>query len=131
MAPIMGAMWWTPDLAGHTGDRSMAKKAISDEVRAEVEGIVARFNQTELGNEDVHYSVRFRGKYAYLDRYAYGHSGPICRLTYTSAMDSWEFAIFKYSREYYDPDDWFFPGAEHVDGTVEGAMRAGLEAYPP
>jgi hypothetical protein len=25
---------------------------------------------------------------------------------------------------------WMFPGGEHVDGTVEGAMRAGLEAYP-
>jgi hypothetical protein len=26
--------------------------------------------------------------------------------------------------------EWFFPGAEEVDGTVQGAMRAGLKADP-
>ena len=112
----------------------MAKKAIPDEVRAEVEARIQRFNQTELQavgmGSNVSYSVRFRGKHAYLDRDAYGRSGPICRLTYSGAIDKWEFAIFKYSDERYDPDEWFFGGAEHVDGTVEGAMRAGLEAYP-
>ncbi len=41
-----------------------------------------------------------------------------------------DFAIFKWSREDYDPEEWFFPGVEHVDGTIEGAMKAGLEAYP-
>ena len=45
-------------------------------------------------------------------------------------MDGWEFAIYKHSSERYDPDEWFFPGAGNVDGTVEGAMEAGLEAYP-
>jgi hypothetical protein len=108
----------------------MARKAIPDEVRAEVEEIVAQFNQTVLGGGDVYYAVRFRGKFAYLDRHAFGRSGRICRLTYTGAMDDWEFAIFKYSDEAYDPDEWFFPGAQHVNGTVEGAMRAGLKAYP-
>jgi hypothetical protein len=42
----------------------------------------------------------------------------------------WEFAIFKYSDERYDPDEWMFPGGEELDGTIEGAMRAGLKAYP-
>jgi hypothetical protein len=46
-------------------------------------------------------------------------------------MDDWEFAIYKYSSERYDPDEWFFPGVGLVDGTIEGAMKAGLEAYPP
>jgi len=41
-----------------------------------------------------------------------------------------EFAIYKYSNERYAPDEWFFPGDQHVNGTIEGAMRAGLEAYP-
>jgi hypothetical protein len=45
-------------------------------------------------------------------------------------MDNWGFAIFKYSKEHYDPDEWMFPGVGHVDGTIEGAMRAGLMAYP-
>jgi hypothetical protein len=47
------------------------------------------------------------------------------------SIDNWDFAIFKYSDERYDPEEWFFTGANQVDGTVEGAMKAGLEAYPP
>jgi hypothetical protein len=50
--------------------------------------------------------------------------------TYTGDTSKWEFAIFKWSTERYDPDEWFFPGSECVDGTVEGAMMAGLHAYP-
>jgi hypothetical protein len=42
-------------------------------------------------------------------------------------MQHWEFAIYKYSDERYDPDECFFPGAEEVDGAIEGA---GLKAYP-
>lgn len=34
-------------------------------------------------------------------------------------------------RNRYDPNEWFFPGSGYLDGTVEGAMKAGLEAYPP
>ncbi|MEZ4769334.1 MAG: hypothetical protein R2844_13020 [Caldilineales bacterium] len=55
---------------------------------------------------------------------------PVCRLTYTGDMINWEFAIYKYSDEGYDPDEWLFPGAGRLDGTIEGAMRAGLRAYP-
>jgi hypothetical protein len=46
-------------------------------------------------------------------------------------MEDWSFAIYKYSDERYDEEEWFFPGSEHVDGTIEGAMKAGLEAYTP
>ena len=27
--------------------------------------------------------------------------------------------------------EWMIPGIGQFDGTVEGAMKAGLEAYPP
>ncbi|MCA9964041.1 MAG: hypothetical protein KC423_07355 [Anaerolineales bacterium] len=54
----------------------------------------------------------------------------VCRLKWTGNMDKWEFAIYRHSRNFYDPDEWFFPGAEEVDGTIEGAMRAGIQAYP-
>jgi len=74
--------------------------------------------------------ARFRGNYLYLDRSDYGQIGPICRLKYTGDMENWEFAIFKWSSERYDPKEWMFPGSEHVDGTIEGAMMAGLLAYP-
>jgi hypothetical protein len=32
--------------------------------------------------------------------------------------------------EVYDSKEWFFPGSQDVDGTIEGALRAGREAYP-
>jgi hypothetical protein len=49
---------------------------------------------------------------------------------YTGELTKWEFAIYKYSNGAYDPSEWFFPGAEYIDGTIEGAMKAGLVAYP-
>jgi hypothetical protein len=107
------------------------KDAIPEEVRRTVEAIVERFNREKCRRRDCYYEARFRGKHCYLDRCDYGRLGPICRLTYTGNMDKWVFAIFKWSSERYDPEEWMFPGSEHVDGTVEGAMKAGLEAYPP
>jgi len=108
----------------------VAKKQIPDQVRAQVDAVVERFNKTELRGRGCSYVVRYKGIYLYLDRNEGGRAHPICRLKYNGAMDNWDFAIFKYSDECYDPEEWFFPGAEYVDGTVEGAMRAGLQAYP-
>lgn len=142
------------------------KKAISNEVREQVEEIVEHFNTEELNSptstyfmiheqnklkassqsllktlfalatkrekpvDYVFYSTRYRGKFLYLDRHTPLGEGPICRLTYTGDMENWDFAIYKYSSEKYAPDEWFFPGDHCVNGTVEGAMRAGMEAYP-
>lgn len=107
----------------------MRKKAIPDDVREKVEKIVEQFNKKSQ-RDDCYYEPRFKGKYLYLDRCDFGRMGPICRLTYTGKMDDWQFAIFKWSTETYDSDEWMFPGTEEVDGTVEGAMEAGLQAYP-
>jgi hypothetical protein len=106
------------------------EKGIPDDVREEVSGIVERFNRKHSRRSGCFYAARFQGKFLYLDRSDYGNIGPICRLKYTRRMDAWEFAIFKWSSETYDPHEWMFPGSELVDGTVEGAMKAGLEAYP-
>jgi len=105
-------------------------RAIPNELRTEVEGIVSEFNRKTFRNSGIAYSAHYRGKFLYLKRNGYGDPTPICRLTYTGKMDAWEFAIYKYSDDRYDPEEWFFPGADEVDGTVEGAMRAGLMAYP-
>jgi hypothetical protein len=108
----------------------MSRKTIPEQLKREVEEIVADFNRKVLQDPNSSYVARYRGQYLYLDRVAYGRVDPICRLTYTGARDKWEFAIYKYSDERYDPDEWVFPGSEHLDGTIEGAMKAGLEAYP-
>jgi len=103
---------------------------IPEDVKRDVEAIVERFNRKNSRRDDCYYEAQFSGKHCHLYRSDYGRLGPICRLAYTGKMDDWKFAIFKWSSEKYDPDEWFFPGSELVNGTVEGAMRAGLEAYP-
>ncbi len=107
----------------------MSSKAIPQEVRKAVEQMVMDFNDEVIRDPSCYYIARYRGRYLYLDRSDYGRIGSICRLKYNGQMNNWGFAIFKYSSERYDPDEWFFPGSQHVDGTVAGAMKAGLEAY--
>jgi hypothetical protein len=109
--------------------RRTTTRGIPDEVKTEVEARVEHFNTTVLRNPHCVYVPRYRGKFLYLDRQDDGRLSPICRLEYTGNMEDWSFAIYKYSDERYDTEEWFFPGSEHVDGTIEGAMQAGLEAY--
>ncbi len=108
----------------------MAKTAISKEIKQEVIDRVEQFNRKELHSGKCAYVARFRGKFLYLDRSDYGRTQPICRLEFTGDINDWEFSIFKWSSERYDSNEWFFPGSGEIDGTVEGAMRAGLGAYP-
>ncbi len=101
--------------------------SISTDVKDQVEASIAAFN-TQL---DYGYVARYRGAYVYIDRKNYfGNSTPICRLKYTGDINQWEFAIYKYSTERYDASEWFFPGSNHIDGTITGALQAGMEAYP-
>ncbi len=108
----------------------MKSKAIPADVRENVEQIIEAFNKKNSRRDDCYYLARFNGKYLYLDRCDYGNVGPICRLTYKGKINDWDFAIFKWSSETYDSEEWMFPGSDFVDGTIEGAMKAGLEAYP-
>jgi len=107
----------------------MPAKSIPAEVKERVQQTVDRFNEDELGECGMLYTVRFRGRHLYIDRDDGAGARPICRLTYTGDMNAWDFAIYKYSSERYDPDEWRFPGAEAVDGAIEGALRAGMKAY--
>ena len=120
--------------SSHTQSRPGKKRAttrgIPGEVKTQVATVVEHFNTTAIRNPRCVYVPRYRGKFLYLDRQDYGRLHPICRLEYTGKMEDWSFAIYKYSDERYDEEEWFFPWAEHVDGTIEGAMKAGLEAYP-
>jgi hypothetical protein len=108
----------------------MSKRAIPESVKQEADGIVARFNAAVIKDPHRFYATRYRGRHLYLDRHDHGRPHAVCRLGYTGSQTAWEFAIFKYSDGRYDPEEWLFPGSDQVDGTIEGAMRAGLEAYP-
>lgn len=103
---------------------------IPNELKIKIEEMVQHVNSQIIKDPDYHYTTRYKGKYLYLDRADFGKPSPICRLEYTGGIDGWEFAIYKYSDNKYDPDEWFFPGSGLVNGTIEGAMLAGLEAYP-
>jgi hypothetical protein len=111
------------------------KASIPLEIQAEVQKLIDEFNRVNFSDDDfkelgiIGYSARFKGKYLYLDRNDMGRPSPICRLTWNGKMDDWDFAIYLYSDNRYDPEEWFFPGEEYVDGTVSGAMKAGMEAY--
>lgn len=107
----------------------MAGKTIPKDIQREVVTRIEQFNQQELQGES-RYSAKFKGLFLYLNRADFGgRSHPIARLTYTGTIDGWEFVVYKYSRDDYDPDEWMFPGIGYLDGTIEGAMRCGLEAY--
>ncbi len=108
----------------------MPSKSIPKEIKQQVDDIVKRFNESKIQDPRCFYIPRYRGKFLSLDREDYGRISHVCRLEYTGDMHEWNFAIYKYSDGGYDPDEWMFPGDQHVDGTVEGAMKAGLEAYP-
>lgn len=118
------------------------KPTIPLEIQEEVLKIVEEFNQkTFIGEQHPlltalfrstkrGYAARFKDKFLYLDRIDRGYRTEICRLTWNGKMDNWDFAIYRHSRNRYDPNEWMFPGAGFVNGTVEGAMKAGMEAYP-
>jgi len=100
---------------------------IQSDIKSEVEKKISAFNR----QNKCKYIARYKGKFLYLDRASgfFGSLSPVFRLTFSGDIESWDFAIYKFSRESYDSEGFFFPGSEHVDGTIEGAMLAGLEAY--
>ncbi len=108
----------------------MSKNAIPAQIKAQADAIVQNFNQQTFTDPQRYYLTRYKGAYLYLDRYEFGRVKQICRLKYADSVTNWAFAIFKYSNETYDSHEWFFPGSGFVDGTIQGAMKAGLEAYP-
>jgi hypothetical protein len=117
------------------------KRIIPIEIEKKVQGLIDDFNQAELKgsssllsillrrNMKRGYSARFMGKYLYLDRTDRYKPLPICRLTWTGDMNNWECAIYRYSSGKYDSEEWAFPGEEFIDGTVMGAMKAGMAAF--
>jgi hypothetical protein len=108
----------------------MTRKAIPEQTKQRVDAEIKEFNEQVIRDPHRSFTTRYRGNYLYLDRMDYGPAGPRCRLTYTGSPEQWDFAIFKFSDDCYDPEEWLFPGAEYVDGTLLGALKAARAAYP-
>jgi hypothetical protein len=110
----------------------MAKTKIPEEIKEKAKKIIADFNSKEYkGKSGIEYYAIFKGDHIYLNRKEGRKDSPIARLKYNGRFDNWGFAIFKWSTERYDPDVFYFPGQQHLNGTIQGALKAGNEAYPP
>jgi hypothetical protein len=107
----------------------MSKNHILDNVKRQVNEIVLRFNEQIIKDPKIYFVTRYKGEYLYLDRLKFDKTHPICRLKNNGKIDNWDFAIFKYSKETYDQDECFFPGSGFINGTIEGALKAGMKAY--
>ena len=106
------------------------KSTIPEHIQDQIILRVDKFNKKKMSRRSEKYYADMKGKFIYL-MFAMGGGrfDPICRLKYTGDLENMDFAIYKYSREKYDPNEWCFPGEEFVDGTLEGAMKAGIRAY--
>lgn len=104
--------------------------AIPTSVHSELTNRTNAFNKKELTRARYTYCLDPRGKFIYLCRLTSNRElQRLGRLTYEGDSENMKFAIFKFSTRTYDPDEWFFPGAECVDGTIEGALKALMMAY--
>lgn len=104
-------------------------RQIADFNRTELKVSPAPFERLFLARTKRGCSARLTGKFLYLDRADGKKSLPVCRLTWKGSVSDWEFFIFSYSSGKYDPVDLNFAGWEYLDGTVTGAMKAGMEAF--
>ena len=103
---------------------------ITKELRTLLREEVIRLNDKLFNDQnDCYFETRFAGKFLYLDFVQNMMSEQRCRLTYNGNMDDWLFDLFEWSSEKYNTEDDFFNGADEIDGTIEGAMKAGYLAY--
>jgi hypothetical protein len=52
----------------------------------------------------------------------------IGRLAWTGTMDCWDFAVYRYSKDKYAPDEWHL--AVGPFATVSKVLEVGYEIYP-
>ncbi len=104
--------------------------AMPVEVQREIETRVGAFNSKHLAKSYYKFHPKIQGKFIYLmyltPNGELEHNG---RLKYDGDLENMDFAIYKYSSEKYDSNEWF-PGIKYANGTIEGGMKACLEAYP-
>lgn len=108
----------------------MAKSTIPQEVKDATKSIIEKYNAKKFKKfPGTYYYPIFKGSYLYLNRKEASADGPISRLKYNGSMKDWDFEIFKWSSESYSDDLFMMPGEKFIDGTIEGAMKAGDELY--
>ena len=110
----------------------MAYLTIPIPIQEKANQVIADFNlKTFEKNSGIQYYATYRGAFLYLNRIEGKDDGPVARLKYKGSFTHWEFAIYRFTRDNYFPMEFLFPGYDCVDGTIEGALKAGNKAYPP
>lgn len=110
----------------------MAKAKIPSEVKEAALQIIEKYNNKKYKKlPGVRYYAIIKGDYLYLNRKEDFVDGPVARLRYNGSMNNWDFEIFKWSSESYSDDLFMMPGEDYIDGTIEGALKAGDTLYPP
>jgi hypothetical protein len=99
------------------------KMKLSKKTQEELEEQVKSFNKEHKSK----FKIRFRGKFIYLDKVTLFRTTHIGRLKYNGSLDTLSFAVYKYSNNSYNANEFFFPGMDQLNGNINGAMKAGLE----
>jgi hypothetical protein len=89
------------------------RQRIPEQVRQYVFEQLATFEEQPL-------EVTFHGRFCYVSH----ADQPLCHLAYRGETDDWDFAIYRYSRDTYDPNVLFMPTHDTVRGCVSVAMHA-------
>jgi hypothetical protein len=97
----------------------MAKYKKVEEILEETELSIKNFNK----RNKCRYSIIAKKGFFILR-----HNGIVGKLKFNRETNLWGFSIYSYSDNCYLENE-FFPGIQLLDGTLEGAMKAGLEAY--
>jgi len=109
----------------------MEDYAVPIAIQSELGDRANAFNRKVLSKARYRYCPDARGKFIYLGRlWPDGSSQRLGRLTYEGDLENMEFVIFKFRSGKYDPKVRSFPGYQHLDGTIEGALKALTEAFP-
>jgi len=99
---------------GKEKQQSTKKPKVPPEALEHVWREIERLGDSALDVEKV-------GRFCYIT-----HAGsPLCRLGYRGELEIWDFAIYRHSRQAYDPDVEIFP----LFGKVGECVRKALDAY--
>jgi len=105
------------------------RKSIPHRLQIEIDRIRTAFNLRVLREEELRYVAQFRSGYLYLLYDTPDGVEPFCRLEFTGDMNRWDFSVYRSTSKRFHPPAQSFAGNAFLDGTVEGALKAGVVAY--
>ena len=89
-------------MRGWVFDKEAVKgEKLSSSMKSRVENRIQSYALTKYAGKQLKVSVRFRGRYCYIDTIEAEGCMPLVRLLYQGREDEWELALFTYSDERY------------------------------